>query len=116
MLPQGLDGKHRTAATPVQGSKWDLGMSSERIRGADAQYPFWRKQNSLSLLQRRIASRSRSGRPFDTRPTLTKRSTPGEHAAVREGSTAAFRGCGSRTADQNSPKVEFYDLPPDFRK
>jgi hypothetical protein len=43
MLPKGLDGKHRTAATPVQGSKWDLGMSSERIRGADAQYPLGRK-------------------------------------------------------------------------
>lgn len=51
----------------------------------------------------------------NTRPHSRTLSS-GEHAAIREGSTSRFRGCGSRNAAYASPNEEFYDLPPDFRK
>jgi len=111
-----MDGKHRTANHLRADSNWDLEVSPERIRGADAHTLLLRKPKPAFAASEanRVTFSLRS--PLCHTPTLTKRSAPGEHAAVREGSTAAFRSCGSRTADQASPNVEFYDLPPDFRK
>jgi hypothetical protein len=57
----------------VQDTNWDLGLSPEAIRGAGA-YTYCR--SPLLLLQRRIASCSRSVRPFDTRPHSRKVQLP----------------------------------------